>query len=137
MGGNNEQQSWFIPLKNEEKELLNALISAQKAQGNMNQLQPPKKPKNEKFARMPMGIIEAYFEERNKVRTQSRMRLGGFDGPGLGEEVNRETQMRQDEIDLTSACIANAQRKREKKRRAKMAGRPWKQPYSLASGLWY
>ena len=82
MGGNNEQQSWFIPLKNEEKELLNALISAQKAQSNMNQLQPP------------MGIVEAYFEERKKVRTQSRMRLGGFDGPGLGEEVNRETQMR-------------------------------------------
>ena len=94
MGGNNEQQSWFIPLKNEEKELLNALISAQMAQGNMNQLQPLKKPKNEKLVKMPLGIVEAYFEGRNKVRTQSRMRLGGFDGPGLGEEVNRETKMR-------------------------------------------
>ena len=81
-------------MSNEEKELLNALISAQKTQGNMKQLQPPKKPKNEKLARMPMGIVEAYFEGRNKVRTQSRMRLGGFDGPGLGEEVNRETKMR-------------------------------------------
>ena len=129
MGGNNEQQSWFIPLRLKEKKVLNALISAQMAQGNMNQLQPTKWP--------AVGIVEAYFKRRCKVRTQSRMRLGGFDGPRLGEEVNSETQIRQDEIDLTSACIANAQRKRTKKLRAKIAGRSWNQPYSLAAGLWY
>lgn len=40
MGGNNEEQSWFFPLTNEEKDLLTSLIYAQKAQGNMLQLKP-------------------------------------------------------------------------------------------------
>ena len=40
MDGKNEQQSWFVSLNNQEKKLLGALISAQNAQGDMNQLQP-------------------------------------------------------------------------------------------------
>ena len=89
MGGKNEQKSWFLPLKNEEKKLLNALITAQKAQGNMNQLQPL-------LVRTTMGIVDfyAYFDQRAKLHSRSRMRIGILDGQGLEEELKRESRRR-------------------------------------------